>query len=394
MPKVLRIINRLNLGGPTYNAAYLSKYLAPEFETLLVSGMKAETEGSSEFIIRQMGLSPVYIPEMHREINFPEDRKAYKKIRELIGDYRPEIVHTHAAKAGALGRLAAFSMKVPVIVHTFHGHAFHSYFSPAKTYVFRQIERYLSSISTRIIAISETQKNELCDIYRVCKREQTVVIPLGFDLERFYTGQDPLRKHFRQEFSIEDDTMAVVIIGRLVPIKNHSMFIRVMKRVIEKSPIGVKGIIVGDGEDRAVLEQVARSMGLTVSTPEQPRKDANLVFTGWILDVERAFAGSDIVAMTSLNEGTPVSLIEAQAAAKPVVATDVGGIRDIIIPNQTGLISPPTDEETFFQNLIKVLNNKSLRDSMVLQSRTFIRDKFHYTRLVEDMRQLYRSLLV
>lgn len=158
MPKVLRLINRLNLGGPTYNAAYLSKFLAPEFETLLVAGMKADSEESSEFIIRQMGLQPVYIPEMHREINLLEDRKAYKKIRELIGDFRPDIVHTHAAKAGALGRLAATAMRVPVIVHTFHGHAFHSYFSPAKTYVFKQIERYLSSLSTRIIAISDTQK--------------------------------------------------------------------------------------------------------------------------------------------------------------------------------------------------------------------------------------------
>lgn len=393
MPKVLRLINRLNLGGPTYNAAYLSKFLAPEFETLLVAGMKADSEESSEFIIRQMGLQPVYIPEMHREINLLEDRKAYKKIRELIGDFRPDIVHTHAAKAGALGRLAATAMRVPVIVHTFHGHAFHSYFSPAKTYVFKQIERYLSSLSTRIIAISDTQKRELCDLYRVCKNEQTVVIPLGFDLERFYTGQESLRKRFRTAFDIEDDTLAVVIIGRLVPIKNHPMFIRVLKRVIEKSPVRVKGVIVGDGEDRSVLEQLAVDIGLTVSTLNSPKSNADLIFTGWILDVERALAGSDIVAMTSLNEGTPVSLIEAQAAAKPVVATDAGGIRDIIIPNVTGFISPPMDEVSFVENLLKVLNNKSLRDSMVLHSRSFTRDKFHYTRLVEDMRLLYRSLL-
>lgn len=394
MPKVLRIINRLNLGGPTYNAAYLSKYLAPEFETLLVAGMKAESEESSEFIIRQMGLHPVYIPEMHREINLPEDLKAYKKVRELIGDFRPDIVHTHAAKAGALGRLAAASMRVPVIVHTFHGHAFHSYFSPAKTYVFKKIEQYLSTHSTRIIAISETQKRELCDIYRVCKREQTVVVPLGFDLERFYTNQDTLRKRFREQFSIEDDTLAVVIIGRLVPIKNHPMFIRVMKAVIEKSSLKIKGVIVGDGEDRLVLEQLAGETGLTVSTPQKPVANADLIFTGWILDVERALAGCDIVAMTSRNEGTPVSLIEAQAAAKPVVTTDAGGIRDIIIPNETGFISPPSDEATFTENLLKVLNDKSLRDSMVLQSRSFTRNKFHFTRLVEDMRCLYRSLLV
>lgn len=393
MPKVLRLINRLNLGGPTYNTAYLSKYLAPEFETLLVAGMKEESEESSEFIVRQMGLHPVYIPEMHREINLIEDRKAYKKIRELIGDFRPDIVHTHAAKAGALGRLAASSMKVPVIIHTYHGHVFHSYFSPAKTYIFKKIERYLSSISTRIIAISNIQKEELCNHYKVCSLEQTVVIPLGFDLERFHTGQQLMRDRFRREFLIEEDTVVVAIIGRLVPIKNHPMFIRVMKQVIENSKVKVKGVIVGDGEDRLALEQLAAGIGLKVSTRQNPVADADIIFTGWILDVERALSGCDIVAMTSRNEGTPVSLIEAQAAAKPVVATDVGGIRDIILPGITGLISAPSDEEGFAKNLSKILDNKSIRDSMVIQSRSFTREKFHYTRLVEDMRQLYRSLL-
>src|SRR5580704_14239503 len=143
MPKVLRIINRLNLGGPTYNAAYLSKYLEPEFETLLVSGMKDHTEESSEFIVNRLDLHPVYIPEMYRELHPFRDYQSYYKLRKLIEEYKPDIVHTHAAKAGVVGRLAALHSGVPVICHTFHGHVFHSYFTPLKTRFFLEIERYL-----------------------------------------------------------------------------------------------------------------------------------------------------------------------------------------------------------------------------------------------------------
>ena len=226
MPRVLRIINRLNLGGPTYNAAYLSKYLAPEFETMMVTGIKERDEASSEFIVEQMGLQPVFIPEMKREINFKNDRIAYNKIKDIIREFRPDIVHTHAAKAGTLGRLAAYNMKVPVILHTFHGHVFHSYFHPVKTALFKSIERYLSKRSTRIIAISDIQKDELCAIHKVCQADKTVVVPLGFDLSRFWTNQNELRTRFRSSFHLSEDTLAVAIIGRIVPVKNHEFFIR------------------------------------------------------------------------------------------------------------------------------------------------------------------------
>lgn len=393
MPKVLRIINRLNLGGPTYNAAYLSRYLAPEFETMLVAGIKEDTEESSEFIVTEMGLKPVYIPEMRREINFKNDLIAYRKIVQLIKEFKPDIVHTHAAKAGTLGRLAASRMNVPVIIHTFHGHVFHSYFNPIKTQLFKYIEGYLSSVSTRIIAISDIQKDELCLIHKVCKPSKTVVIPLGFDLSRFQSNQIEHRRNFRSEHFIEDSTVVVCIIGRIVPVKNHELFIRALANVKSQYNGKVVGIIVGDGEDRSKMEQLAVELNLTISTPENKIKGADLIFTSWIFDVERPLAGSDIVAMTSLNEGTPVSLIEAQAAGKPIVTTEVGGIGNVVMPGTTALLSPSGNLNLFSDNLRRLVEDESMRNSMKEKGWQFVRDKFHFERLVADMRTLYHELL-
>ena len=189
MPRVLRIINRLNLGGPTYNASYLSKYLPEEYETMLVSGMKDDSEASSEFIVQSMGLEPVYIKNMHRSLHPIKDYKAYKEIRKIIREFKPDIVHTHAAKPGAVGRLAAHHEKVPVILHTFHGHVFHSYFGKVKTGIFLRIERFMAKRSTRIIAISPKQKEELSKEFRICPEEKIETIPLGFDLDRFQREQ-------------------------------------------------------------------------------------------------------------------------------------------------------------------------------------------------------------
>ena len=230
MPKVLRIINRFNIGGPTYNAAYLSKYLSKDFETLLVAGEKDETEDSSQFILHELGLKPIIIPEMKREINFKNDRIAYQKIKEIIADFKPDIVHTHASKAGAIGRLAAYKMKVPVILHTFHGHVFHSYFGKVKTTIYKTIERNLARKSTKIIAISPIQKKELSTIHKIAKPKKIEVIPLGFDLNKFKENQKEKRNSFRQKWLIEDDEIAIGIIGRLVPIKNHHFFLNVVKK--------------------------------------------------------------------------------------------------------------------------------------------------------------------
>ena len=240
MPRVLRIINRFNLGGPTYNAAYLTKYMSPEFETLLVGGMHDETEGSSKYILENLGIEPIIIPEMKREINFKQDRIAYKKIKVIIKEFKPDIVHTHASKAGALGRLAAHQLGVKAVIHTFHGHVFHSYFGKVKTLFYKQIERFLAKKSTKIIAISEIQKKELTIEHKICSVDKTCVIPLGFDLSKFKDNQLEKRETFRNEWKIEENEIAIGIIGRLVPIKDHHFFIDVIDEIKDKTSKNIR----------------------------------------------------------------------------------------------------------------------------------------------------------
>lgn len=392
MPRILRIINRFNLGGPTYNAAYLTKYVQNGYETLLVGGMKDKTEDSSQFIVENLGITPVIIPEMRRAINPYHDRAAYLKLKEIIADYKPDIIHTHASKPGALGRWAAHKMGVPVIVHTFHGHVFHSYFNPAVTEFYKRLERKLASVSTAIIAISEKQKEELTTEHGICPPEKVKVIPLGFDLQRFQDDIDEKRRVFRTEFNLTDDDVAVVIVGRLVPIKNHKLFIDAIAQVKQRTKVRVKAFIVGDGEVRNDLENYCVEAGLTSSNDSED--DVDIYFTSWVKNVDFVNAGADIVALTSKNEGTPVSLIEAQAANRAIVSTRVGGIEDVVIPNATALLSEPDDAELFYTNLTKLVNDRDLRQQMGAKGWAFVKDKFHYERLVRDITAMYDGLLL
>ncbi len=393
MPKVLRIINRFNLGGPTYNVAYLSHYMAPEFETILVGGTKDDTEDSSEHILKNLGLTPLIIPEMKRSVNLREDRKAYLKIREIILDFRPDIVHTHASKAGTLGRLAASACKVPVILHTFHGHVFHSYFGTAKTLLYKNIERYLAAKSTRIIAISAKQKEELSLVHRICPANKIEIIPLGFDLERFRNNKEEKRADFRRTYRLDEDELVIMIIGRLVAVKNHRLFLEAIRYVTKNSKKRIRAFIVGDGEERSHIEAMATEMGLEFTDGKDRRTGLTVNFTSWIHDADWACAGADIIALSSFNEGTPVSLIEAQAAGKPIVTTDTGGIANVLLPGKTALLSQAGDDLSFSKNMLELVENNELRHSMSALGWEFVKSEFHYTRLVEDMKKLYRQLL-
>ncbi|MBL7928663.1 MAG: glycosyltransferase [Bacteroidia bacterium] len=393
MPRVIRIINRLNLGGPTYNAAYLTRHLAPEFETLLVAGVHSEGEESSEHVVKSIGVEPFIISEMSRELSMMNDVASFRKIKKVIKDFKPDIVHTHAAKAGALGRIAAIQCKVPVLVHTYHGHYFHSYFHPVKTKVFLEIERWLARKTDAIVAISETQKHELGTVHKVCPPEKIHVIPLGFDLTRFTVNMDAKRKQFREKYGVKNDETAIGIIGRLVPVKNHSMFLKAIQKVFAVTKLPVKAFIIGDGEDRKKIELEASSLALAYSTPEKKNESAQLIFTSWIKDIDVAVAGLDIIALTSFNEGTPVSLIEAQAAGKPVVSTKVGGVEEVIIENETGLLCKSDDAETFASQLLKLTDDSEMRMRFSLNAGKHVMQRYHVNRLVDDMRQLYRKLL-
>lgn len=391
--KVLRIINRFNLGGPTFNAAYLTKYLENDFETLLVGGVKYEEEESSEFILEKLDLKPIIIPEMQRSISFKNDKIAYQKIKKIIQDFKPDIVHTHASKAGTLGRLAASKCKVPVIVHTFHGHVFHSYFGKAKTLFYKNIERKLAKKSTKIIAISDIQKNELWKEHKICKADKLSVIPLGFDLSRFQENLTEKRADFRKKYQLKEDEIAIGIIGRLVPIKNHPLFINAIKDIKKSSSKKIRAFIIGDGEDKEKLIDLLKNIDLDFVEWNKNQQPATVTFTSWIKDIDWANAGLDIIALTSLNEGTPVSLIEAQAANKPIVTTNVGGVENIVLKDETAFITESNNSKQFTKALLTLVNDKELRDSMGKNGWEFVQEKFSYNRLTTDMKKLYLTLL-
>ena len=392
MPRVLRIINRLNLGGPTYNAAYLTKYMEPQYETLLVSGMKEESEESSEYIVENLGIKPVYMPEMYRELNPFKDYKSYYRLRKLIDEYKPDVVHTHAAKAGAVGRLAAIHSGVKVIVHTFHGHVFHSYFNPAKTRMFIEIERYLAKRTTAIVTLSDIQKSELVDTFKIAPANKFEIVPLGFDLRRFEEGKEEKRKRFRAMYNIADDEIAIGIVGRLAPVKNHPLFLNAIKEVAEQTQQKLRVFIIGDGEERLKLEALAQSLQLSFTATKGEK--ALITFTSWIKDIDVSNAGMDIIVLSSDNEGTPVSLIEAQASAKPIVSTNVGGIENVVLANETALLSERGNAQKLAQNILALTENAQLRHAMAQKGSDHVREKFSYTRLCSDMVQLYDKLLM
>jgi glycosyltransferase involved in cell wall biosynthesis len=393
MPRVLRILNRLVIGGPSKNAVYLSRYMQPDFETMLVIGGKEDHEQDADFLATANNIEPTCIPEMKRPISFANDWVAYKKLKKIIREFKPDIVHTHAAKSGALGRLAAKHCNVPVIVHTFHGHIFHSYFNSLKTNFYIKTEQCLAGFSDAIIAISDVQKKELSEDFKIALPAKFSVIPLGLDLDHFITNQDEKRRNFRAEFGLDDETITIGIIGRLVPVKNHSLFLKAVKKVLDDSPVKIKAFIIGDGESRSSIEKTANELGIAFSRHTDKTHPHPLIFTSWRTDVDTICAGLDIVALTSLNEGTPVSLIEAQAAGKPIVSTRVGGIADVVLENKTALLSDITDEKLFAENLLRLVTDSDLRRNFSYAGKDHVLNNYGYRRLVKDMSQLYFKLL-
>jgi glycosyltransferase involved in cell wall biosynthesis len=395
MPKVLRIINRFNLGGPTFNAALLTKHMAPEFETLLIGGREESSEGSSQHILSDLGIGVHFIDEMQRDIGLFNDIQADKAIKKLINEFKPDIIHTHASKAGAIGRSAGIAYGKAKMVHTFHGHVFHSYFGRIKTGIYKNIERALAVKTDKIIAISQRQKLELAIRYKICSVDKIKVVPLGFDLTRFQENVAEKRASFRRKYNISEDEVAIGIIGRLVPVKNNKLFLDSLKQVVDQTTKKVRAFIIGDGEEREELKRYTSELGLDYLNGDfEEGMKATVHFTSWIQNVDWATSGLDIIALSSLNEGTPVSLIEAQASCKPIVSTKVGGVSNIVIPNETALLSPSKDSIEFAENLLQLVENDSKRIGMGQKGWELVHEKFHYTRLVKDMKNLYNDLLL
>lgn len=383
--RVLRIINRFNIGGPTYNATFLTAFLGDDYETMLVGGLPDVGEQDSLYIPEQYGVQPHLMKEMVRLPNLKSDREAYRKLKEIILEYKPDIVHTHASKAGALGRRAARACKVPVVVHTFHGHVFHSYFGKLKTNVFKAIERNLARKSDAIVAISDLQKRELTHAHKICSPEKVHVVPLGFDLDPFHEKRRTERERIREQYHLKADEIALAIVGRLAPIKNHSLFFDAMERVLQGTDRKLRIFVVGDGTLREEIERRAQALNT--------RFGQVVELTSWITDIGSFNAGMDILCLSSLNEGTPVSLIEAQAGCVPVVTTDVGGVGDVVDEGKTGFIVPSGDALAFSQRVLDLVNDEKKRLEMSQNGWNFVKEKFQYSVLVKNMDQLYRKLL-
>lgn len=383
--KILRIINRFNIGGPTYNATFLTAFLGDDFETKLVGGLPEQGESDSLFILEKYGVTPVLIDELVREPNIKSDRRAYIKLKEIIREFKPDIVHTHASKAGALGRKAASACKVPVIVHTFHGHVFHSYFGNLKTTLFKTIERNLARKSSGIVAISEIQKKELTEVHKICPADKVKVIQLGFDLLPFREKRQTQRDAMREKYGLNESDIAIGIIGRIAAIKDHPFFLDVIERILSKTTNSIRVFIVGDGPDRGVIEERVKEIN---------EKFQNVIeMTSWIKDIGTFNAGMDIICLTSKNEGTPVSLIEAQAANIPVVSTDVGGVRDIVDVDRTGFVVPQGNLDLYVEKLTELCEDEEIRKKMSQNGWDYVHEKFHYTTLVKNMDRYYRELL-
>jgi len=409
--KILRVIARLNVGGPARHVVWLSEGLKPlGHDTVLVTGVVPSGEDDMNYFAEDRGVHPITIRQMSREISANDLFAAWKIYRLMLRE-RPDIVHTHTAKAGAVGRVAGLMYRwlTPSaligkprqcrFVHTYHGHVFHSYYSPAKTRLFLAIERGLArTVTDRIVVVSEQQRDEISETFRVGRREQFEVIPLGLDLEVF-SGWQNRRSRVRAELDATETDVLIGIVGRLTEVKNHEMFLRAAARVKEltaspEARARLRFVIIGDGRRRASLELQARELGLT----------DDVAFLGTRNDAEDFYPALDVVALTSLNEGTPLTLIEAMANERPVVATAVGGVVDLLGPHgseadgyticERGILVSRNDVEGLAQGLLRLATDEALRARVSAAGRDFVRANYGRDRLIRDISNLYERLLM
>jgi glycosyltransferase involved in cell wall biosynthesis len=393
---IARVIARLNVGGPAIQAILMTDAFRQKgYRTLLLAGEVPEGEGSMEYLARERNIAPIRIGTLSRRISWHKDLATLWQLIRILRRERPLVLHTHTAKAGTLGRLAALATGVPVRVHTFHGHVFRGYFSPLVTRAFLAVERFLARHTDRIIAISDSQKHELAEVYRIAPAEKISTIPLGFDLGPFLavTGRDGA---LRQSLACSTSTFLVGWVGRLTAIKDPDLFLSLAHRLIRDSQNlrdsqGLRFALIGDGELRKHCEDQIQAAGL----------GQVVSLTGWRQKLNRIYADLDLVALTSINEGTPVALLEAMASGKAFVATDVGGVRDLMAgapQQQDGFavfengILVPRDSVMLARAVTYLMDRPELRQAMGRAGRSFVSAGFSSQRLADDLEALYVSL--
>jgi glycosyltransferase involved in cell wall biosynthesis len=379
--RVLRIIARLNVGGPAIHATLLTERLDPSrYESRLVAGNVEPGEADYLHLHRREIPGLITMPELGRELRGVADLQALMGLVRLIREFRPHVVHTHTAKAGAVGRVAAMLCRVPVVVHTFHGHVFRGYFSPAKTRVFLAIERFLGRGSSALVAVSPKVRDELLE-FGVGRPEDVHVVPLGLDLERF-RDYDETRAEARAALELPDTAFVTSIVARLVPIKAHEVFLEAARRVRAAHPCAIF-LVVGGGERHDDLQALAARLGL----------GDRVRFLGWRADLERIYRASDAVALTSRNEGSPVALIEAMAAGCPVVSTRVGGVPDVVTDHESGLLTEMDDAAGLADALGRLARDRVLGEALGATAQARVIERYGAGRLLHDMDALYTALL-
>ena len=406
--KILRIIARLNVGGPARHVVWLTKELQDaEFQSALIAGRVPDGEGDMGYLAEQNSVKPLFIDEMSRELSIRDAISLVKIYRQMLLE-KPDIVHTHTAKAGTVGRIAAFiyrwltwktligkPRKVSV-VHTFHGHVFHSYYGRFKTSFFIAIEKVLASFATnKIIVISPQQLKEIHAEVGIGESEQFAVIPLGIDLGAYRVSPQKC-EDIRREFGAFENDIVVGFVGRLTEVKNVLLYLQVAELYIKKNDAELpksRFIIVGDGHLRESLESEAVERGI----------GDDVIFLGNRTDVEAIYSGLDIVALTSLNEGTPLSLIEAMASRRAVISTLVGGVVDLLgetkethdgfSVHERGIGVTDNSPQSFLNGLIYLAKNEKLRESIIERADEFVGATYGKDRLVDDIRRLYRNLI-
>jgi glycosyltransferase involved in cell wall biosynthesis len=374
----LRAITRLNIGGPAIHAILLTAALddGALFKSTLVAGATGPREGNMLDLASARGVRPVFLRALGREISPLDDLIALARMVILVRQLRPDVVHTHMAKAGTLGRLAAHVCGVPLIVHTYHGHIFHSYFSRAKTRVFLTIERALGLATDRVITIGDSQRDEIAG-YGVVPLSKIEPIRLGLELGQFMHAADA-SGNLRGELGIGSEVPLIGIVARLVPIKAHQVFLNAAARVLSEMP-RARFLVIGDGDRRSYLESLVQELGIA----------ASVTFLGWRRDMVDVYADLDVVALASLNEGSPVSLIEALAAARPVVSTAVGGVPEVVVDGVTGLTVPPLDPTALADGILTLLRDRELAARLAAAGRRRVYPRYDSSRLVDDVRSLY-----
>ncbi len=384
--RVVRIIARLNVGGPAIQAITLTKHLEEfGYATTLVRGSEEPEEGNMDHLADELGVRPVRVPSLRRNPGW-RDVVALWKLICILRREKPQIVHTHAAKAGTLGRLAALvsvPSRRPKIVHTFHGHSLTGYFSSRRARIYRALESFLARRTDRLIAVSEEIRDELVAL-RVAPAERFEVIRLGFDLAPFRVNQeerDRCRQEVRRQLGIAPDAAVVTTIARLVPIKRVDRFLRVAALLSPDER--VRFVIVGDGELLAALQ----------SSHEARRLGSRVIWTGFRRDIPDVCFASDVVVLTSDNEGTPVSLIEAQAAGVPVVTTRVGGVATVVLDGETGFVVDPGDEPGIAGAVTALLQHPEVAHRFGAAGAVHA-SSFSLTELVDHLDLLYRRQLL